>query len=199
MVHTEKAPSVNSPREHQQEQLVRDQGMAYGRSYDMLMADDPHAEIEVDDYVVTASFEPAEGMYVPSADGALRWATPRPDDNQHFEVIVRDRRDGRFLPELDVHLRLYRAAGDGHGQGRPATDGEPVVDTHVPFIWHPFVLHYGLDGTIPGEGDYVAEISIPRPPWNRHDEVRGERYVRDVTVRVGPVHLEPGIKPHGAE
>lgn len=181
--------STDSPREQRQEQLARNQGEAYGASYEMLMAEDPHATTEADDYAITASFEPAEGMYIPRADGSLAWATPAPGNNQHFEVIVRDRQDGRFLPGLDIRLRLYRAT-NGHAA---------VVDTEVPFIWHPFVLHYGIDGSIPEEGDYLAEVSVARPRWNRHDEVRGRRYADDVSVRVGPVHLKPGLKAHGPE
>lgn len=184
-------PNIHSPKEQEQEALVHDQGRAYGRSYEMLMAEDPHAEVEVDDYRVTASFEPAEGMYTTGPDTTLAWTTPREHDNQHFEVIVRDREDGRFIPELDIRLRLY--AGSDHGSE------SPVVDIPVPFIWHPFVLHYGVDGRIPGEGDYTAEVSIPAPQFNRHDQVRGRRYEHDVTVRLGPVHLKPGKKPHGPE
>lgn len=180
-------PNIHSPEEQKQQELADEQGRAYRASYEMLMAEDPHAETDVDDYRVTASFEPAEGMYCPFDDGSLRWRTPSEGQNQHFEVIVRDREDGRFLPGLDVHLRLLDRSG------------QPVVETAVPFIWHPFVLHYGIDGRIPGEGDYTAEVSIPSPRFCRHDQVRGKRYTKDVTVRLGPVHLKPGTKPHGPE
>jgi len=180
-------PKIDSPEEREQERLAKKQGEAYQVSYEILMAEDPHAVVEVDDYRIMASFEPAEGMYGPRPDGSLAWETPGDDDNQHFEVIVRDRHDGRFLPGLDVHLRLFDA------------DGQKVAETTVPFIWHPFVFHYGIDGRIPAEGDYTAEVVIPIPRFHRHDEVRGKRYTRDVTVRLGPVHLKPGTKPHGPE
>jgi hypothetical protein len=181
------ATDINSPDERKQEQLAADQGKAYEASYDMLMAEDPHAETEVDDYRITASFEPAEGMYGMGPDGSLRWETPRDGNNQHFEVIVRDRHDGRFLPQLEIHLRVL----DG---GR-----KQAAEMTVPFIWHPFVFHYGIDGQIPSEGDYTAQVTIPAPRFHRHDEVRGRRYQRDVTVQLGPVHLKPGTKPHGPE
>jgi Fe2+ transport protein len=168
------------------ERLAREQGKAYAASYKMLMAEDPHAETDIDDYRITASFEPAEGMYVPTGDG-LTWKTPAKSDNQHFEVIVRDRTDGRFIPGLDVHMRLLDASD------------EAVAETDIPFIWHPFVLHYGVDARIPKEGDYTAEVTIPAPRFHRHDELRGKRYERDVTVRLGPIHLTPGRKPHGPE
>jgi hypothetical protein len=180
-------PDIDSPDEKQQEQLVLKQGDAYRASYNMLMAEDPHTEAAVADYRVTASFEPAEGMYEPDVDGGLAWTTPKDGANQHLEVIVRDRRDGRFIPYLDVHLRLLDQ------------EGTVVLDTAVPFIWHPFVLHYGVDGTIPGEGDYMPEVTIPAPRFPRHDEVRGKRYEQDVTIRLAPVHLEPGVKPRGPE
>ncbi len=178
---------LDEPAEREQERLVRAQGEAYRASYDRLMAEDPHLEAEAGDYLVTASFEPAEGMYVPAPDGSLRWMAPSEEQNQHLEVIVRDRRDGRFIPALDVHLRLLDRAGS------------TALETDVPFIWHPFVLHYGVDGCIPGEGDYTAVVSIPAPRFARHDEVRGRRYEDPVEVRLGPVHLTPGRKPHGPE
>jgi hypothetical protein len=180
-------PDIHSPEEQEQEALAHRQGEAYRASYEKLMAEDPHAETEAGDYRITASFEPAEGMYGMGSDGTLEWLTPDGGDNQHFEVIVRDREDGRFVPYLDVHLRLLDAADT------------TVVDTIVPFIWHPFVYHYGIDGKIPAEGDYTAQVIIPAPRFHRHDEVRGKRYEHTVTARLGPVHLKPGTKPHGPE
>ena len=115
------------------------------------------------------------------------WREPAEGQNQHFEVIVRDHADGRFVPELDVHLQL----SDG--------DDRVVADTDVPFIWHPFVLHYGIDGRIPGEGDYTAEVTVGAARFARHDQVRGRRYASAVTARVGPVRLTPGVKARGPE
>ena len=54
---------------------MRKQGRHTAASYDMLMSETRTSKIEVDDYAITASFEPAEGMYVPQADGDLEWAT----------------------------------------------------------------------------------------------------------------------------
>lgn len=179
--------NIHSAKEQEQEALAHKQGEAYKASYDKLMAEDPHAETDAGDYKITASFEPAEGMYGPGPDGTLSWMTPQDGDNQHFEVIVRDREDGRFLPYLDVQLRLT----DAHDK--------VVVDTAVPFIWHPFVLHYGIDGKIPGEGDYTAHVTIPSPRFHRHDQVRGRRYEHPVSVSLGPVHLKPGVKAYGPE
>ncbi len=180
-------PDIRSADEQTQEARAHQQGDAYRASYDMLMEEDKHAETEVDQYRITASFEPAEGMYEMDGDGKLHWMVPEKGENQHFEVIAQDRDDGRFIPGLEVRLRLL------------ATDGRPVAATAVPFVWHPFVLHYGVNGTIPGEGDYLAEVTIKAPTFGRHDEVRGRRYERDVTVRLGPLHLKPGVKPHGPE
>ena len=177
---------INSPQEKEQERLARNQGDAYRASYEMLMREDPHAEAAADDYIVTASFEPAEGMYVFS-DTGLEWHTPSEGENQHAEVIVRDADDRRFLPELSIRMKLSDQAGG------------VVADVPIPFIWHPFVLHYGVDIVIPGEGDYVAEVFIEAPRFRRHDEVRGRRYTRDVAVRLAPVHLTPGVKAHGPE
>jgi hypothetical protein len=177
---------TNTPREREQERLVRAQGDAYEKSYDMLMSEDPHSQVAVDDYIVTASFEPAEGMYVMDAD-ELRWQTPDAGQNQHLEVVIRDAHDGRFLPELAVRMTLT----DTHGR--------VVTDVAVPFIWHPFVFHYGVDAGIPEEGDYVPRVFVEAPRFRRHDEVRGRRYARSVAAELAQVHLTPGVKAHGPE
>ncbi len=178
--------SVTSAEEQEQEHLVRKQGDAYRSSYDELMSEDRHDGVEIDDYLVTAAFEPAEGMYIVASDGRLMWKVPEPHENQHLEVIVRDRHDGRFVPGLDVRMLLRNGS-------------DIVVDTPVPFIWHPFVFHYGINGHIPEEGSYSVEVRIARPVFGRHDEVRGRRYARDVQVDLGPLKLRPGRKEHGPE
>lgn len=178
--------TIHSKKEHKKEDLVQQEGHAFQNSYDQLMHEDPHAIIEVDNYIITASFEPAEGMYMIQSDLSLKWITPEKQDNQHMEVIVQDKDDRRFIPYLDVSLVLY-------------SKKEVVFHNQVPFIWHPFVFHYGINGSIPGEGEYIPEVFIKMPTFHRHDEVRGKRYTKDVQVKLGSVHLTPGKKPHGPE
>ena len=178
---------IQSPKEKREEQLVKNQGDAYQASYDMLMEEDPHVGKEVNDYFVTASFEPAEGMYIPDIDKSLIWRPPSDEDNQHVEVIVRDRKDKRFIPQLLISMKLYDK------------NQKIVFNKEIPFIWHPFVYHYGTNGSIPDEGVYVPEVTIAMPLFHRHDEVRGERYTKDVMVKLDSVHLTPGKKPYGPE
>lgn len=64
---------IDSPEEQEQERLAAKQGEAYEASYEILMSEDPHAMVEADDYRITASFEPAEGMYGPGPDGSPAW------------------------------------------------------------------------------------------------------------------------------
>ena len=178
--------SIGTPQENKKEVLVNKQGEAYQASYNELMNEDPHSVVKIDDYIVTTSFEKAEGMYMLQTDLSLRWVVPEEKDNQHIEVIVQDGKDKRFIPYLAVSLRLY--------QGKIV-----IVDQQVPFIWHPFVFHYGINGHIPEEGEYEPEVTIKMPLFHRHDEVRGKRYGKDVQIKLPRVHLTPGKKPHGPE
>ena len=178
---------LDTPIEKIFEELTAKEGQAFQDAYDKLMSKDPHSKGEIDDYIITASFEPAEGMYLMQTDQTLKWVTPGESDNQHFEVIVQDKKDLRFIPYLYVVLKLF-------------DEKENVVaEKEITFIWHPFVYHYGINGEIPREGDFIPEVTVRKPLFPRHDQVRGNRYAKDVTIRLASVHLKPGKKPFGPE
>lgn len=172
---------------HEQREQVERQGRDYEEALGVLKRLNPHASKEVDDYLVSIVFEEAPGFYVLRPDETLAWETPPAEDNAHFEVIVQDREDKRFIPQLDIRYRLFD------------DEGHLVVDKAPQFLWHPYVYHYGINGRIPREGNYVAEVTIMQPSFLRHDEVKGKRYRRTVTVRFDPVHVKQGRMPHGPE
>lgn len=146
---------------------------------------DNHAESEIDDYIVTIASEEAEGTYQLSSDG-LKWQMPEKPKNTHLEIIVRDKHDNRFIPGLQIH-------------GKVMKDDQVIEEADFPFYWHPFLYHYGHNFHIDEEGEYHVEVHIPAPTFPRHDEIKGKRYPKDVTVKLGPIQLEQGRKPHGPE
>jgi len=176
-------PPMRQSEESDQEQLrlAREQGDALGRA---LEAMDEESETGVlvqraGDYEVAFAAEEAEGMYS-LEDGELVWHDPT-EENCHVEIGVRDGADGRFVPGLDVTVTLV------------GPDGEEV-GTHVqPFLWHPWLYHYGRNWTIPVEGEYTARVRIDPPTWMRHDHENGRRYAEPVEVEF-QVELEPGAK-----
>lgn len=84
---------IDSPKEKKQERLAQEQGRAYEASYEILMTEDPHAVVEVDDYRITTSFEPAEGR-APTPSGSSRMAPiPGHTGSRCFEVSARQRNE----------------------------------------------------------------------------------------------------------
>jgi hypothetical protein len=69
-------------------------------------------------------------MYRPSP-GGLEWHEPSEGKNCHVEIAVRDRADGRFIPDLDIEVTLSAEGGGEVGMHRQ------------PFIWHPWLWPYG--------------------------------------------------------
>ena len=114
-------------------------------------------------------------------DGRLEWQDPQ-SENLHVEVAVRDRADGRFVPGLTVHATLIDAAGREVGTHRQ------------PFLWHPWLYHYGRNWEVPGDGSYRLRVRIEPPEFARHDKINGRRYAEPVEVEFPNVRVETGRK-----
>jgi hypothetical protein len=167
--------------------LAKAQGIAFSLALDEMKKQDTHASQEVSDYLISMACENAEGMYHFNNNDELVWQVPEEGKNQHIEIVVQDKGDKRFIPSLEVYCKLH--------------DEEDTIvsEFQIPFVWHPFLYHYGINITIPKEGTYFAEVTIKKPTFGRHDETYGKRYQKDVTVKLGPVSLKPGRKSHGEE
>ena len=161
--------------------LARAQGAAYVEALEHMMEDvaDGGGQKRAGEYVVGFAHEEAEGMYSRTGDG-LEWQEP--DGNIHIEISVRDGSDDRFVPGLSVSLTLIDA------------DGNEVGTEEMPFLWHPWLYHYGRNWTIPGEGRYTLRVRIEPPSFMRHDEENGKRYADPVTVEFEDVELETGVE-----
>lgn len=166
-------------------QLAENQGKAYSDALDYMKNIDNHAEKEVDDYIISLASEEAEGTYQLQGE-ELEWNTPKEGYNTHLEIVVRDKKDKRFIPELKIKGKVYDE------------DRNLIVDTDFPLLWHPFLLHYGAFFKIPKDGKYTVELDIPAPRFHRHDELKGKRYEKDVKLSIEIV-MEKGREPHGPE
>jgi hypothetical protein len=161
--------------------LAREQGGVYVKALEHMVEDVANGGMEkhAGDYIVAIAHEEAEGMYAREGD-ALVWQEP--DGNIHLEVSVRDAADDRFVPGLDVHLTVVDS------------DGEEVGTEAMPFLWHPWLYHYGRNWEIPGDGAYTLRVRIEPPSFMRHDEKNGHRYADEVVVAFEGVELETGIE-----
>jgi hypothetical protein len=162
-----------------QDELVKKQGDALIASANLYMEDMIHTVKKSHDYIVTVAFGSPDGRYMPQSDGSLDWDMPEGFSNMHVEVVVQDRDDKRFVPYLDVSVRILDQ------------NDNPVTESEAPFMWHPYVFHYGMDTVIPEEGDYTIEVTIKKPDFGRHHKDHGKRYADDVTIKLGPVKLSP--------
>jgi hypothetical protein len=130
-------------------------------------------------------------MYQHGDDG-LVWREAAPEANAHVEVAVSDAADGRFIPQLKVHLDAW--------------DGDRnVLCGDMPFLWHPFLHHYGANAMLPGHGPYDVTVHIEPPGFMRHDPINGRRYAEPVTARFERVQFKlgrkesPNARPRGTD
>jgi hypothetical protein len=111
----------------------------------------------VGEYLVTIAIERAEAYWV--SHGEKLWYDVRvaqsAETNAHVEVGVRDALTGRFLPGLAVRATVV----DGAGR---------AVGTHEqPFMWHPWIHHYGRNWRVPGSGRYTVRMHADAPPFRQ--------------------------------
>jgi hypothetical protein len=179
-VHMPPMGSSDEANEHELN-LARAQGDSFGRALDHMTQDVAHGKVQrAGDYLVGYAVEDAEGMYS-LVDGELVWRNPQ-DENIHVEVVVRDGADGRFVPALDVTATLIDSEGN-------------EIGTHQqPFLWHPWLYHYGRNWRVPGPGDYTLRIHIALPNFMRHDKINGQRYATALDVEFTEVTISPGQK-----
>lgn len=163
-------------------QMAREQGLALERALKHMTEEeaDDGGEKRAGDYLVGFAVEAAEGMYE-MRDGTLEWKEPE-DENVHVEVSVRDAADGRFIPALAVHATLIDPQGNELGTNRQ------------PFLWHPWLYHYGRNWAVPGDGDYTLRVRIEAPTFGRHDKINGKRFQEDVEVEFTGVKIKTGRK-----
>ena len=63
-----------------------------------------------------------------------------------------------------------------------------------PFVWHPWLYHYGRNWQVAGEGEYSLKVNIKALDFPGHDEKNGERYGDDVNVEFEGVQINTGQK-----
>jgi Fe2+ transport protein len=177
-------PPMRSSEESSREQLrlAKVQGDALQQALDAMDEESDSGVIaqRAGDFEIGIAVEEAEGMWR-WRDGTLEWQDPA-DENCHVEVCVRDGADGRFVPGLSVTATLV------------GPDGEEVGTHEQPFLWHPWLYHYGRNWKVPGEGEYTIRVRVEPPTFMRHDHENGRRFVEAVEVEFEGVEIEPDQK-----
>lgn len=173
-------PPMRASEEAKSEELnlARKQGKSYIKALKHMVKDvaDDGSETRVGDYIVAYAIEKAEGMYA-MENGELMWHEPQ-EENIHIEVAVRDGADNRFIPNLTIRLTLIDP------------QGREVGTHHQPYIWHPWLYHYGRNWKVDQSGNYKIRVWIEAPDFPRHDEKNGKRFAEDVKVEFENVKIE---------
>lgn len=180
------APPPMRPSEEADERtlrMAREQGQALERALRYMTEHeaDGGGEKRAGDFLIGYAVEAAEGMYE-LRDGELEWEEPDEGENLHLEISVRDAADGRFVPALSVHATLIDARGEEVGTNRQ------------PYLWHPWLYHYGRNWCVPGDGEYTLRVRVEAPNFPRHDRVNGRRFEEDVEVEFTGVKIRTGQK-----
>lgn len=178
----QKPPMKSSDEANQQQlQLARQQGDAFEQTVKEMTQQEAHGAAQTaGDFLIGYAVEDAEGMYHMQR-GQLVWHNPT-DENAHLEIVVQDAADKRFIPGLTVYVTLI----DGSGK---------EVGTHVqPFLWHPWLFHYGRNWKVPGDGEYTLRVRVDAPDFMRHDKENGRRYQQSVQVEFRNVRIKTGQK-----
>lgn len=180
-VATRKKLTVSEEGDAKGLRLGRAEGKAYGRTLKHMTDEvaDAGGKVTRGDYIIGYAVEKAEGMYMPSRTGRLKWMEPK-RANAHIEVSVCDRADGRFIPVLDVTVTVIDSRGKKIGKHK------------TPLVWHPYLYHYGRNWTLPGDGRYTLRIQFPAPKIHRHDEKNGKRMSKGVDVTFRNVRVKTG-------
>ncbi len=164
-------------KEKRQEEILKKTADILITSINAHIEDLPHTLKRVDDYILIAYVENSEGSYIKESDGKLDWNDPEKYGLQHFGIIIQDRDDKRFVPYLDVIIRVYDKGGD------------LITEAKAPFIWHPFVYHYGFDTPIENDGEYYIEVTVKSPKFDRAHRSLGKKYTEDLITRIGKVEI----------
>jgi hypothetical protein len=172
---------ASNEAEPEQLDIARAQGGTYGQALQAMDEESGAVTQRAGDYLVAFVQENAEGMYE-LQDGRLVWHEAPEEANAHLEIAVADAADGRFVPGLDITLTLLE--GD-----------RELFTTNMPFLWHPYLYHYGTNAKVPGEGPFSVRVTIGAPTFMRHDPVNGKRYEQPVHLVFDDRRFKPGRKP----
>ncbi len=174
--------NVNRTATREQLRLALDQGEAYQHSLESMVAKvaDDGQEQRIQDYIVTYVLEPAEGVYE-LIDEEWHWREPQ-DENIYLHISVRDASDQRFIPGLCIYATLSDSAGNIIGIRRQ------------PFVWHPWLYHYGGNWQVPRDGTYTLKVRIEAPTFRRRDKSCGRRYQETLEIDFHQVKIDTGHK-----
>lgn len=103
--------------------------------------------------------------------------------NAHIEIAVLDAATHRFLPDLNVSVTLY-------DKNKHSLGTKPI-----PFMWHPWLYHYGENWRIPATGkQYSVHVHAEAPAYKRYGKTMGNQFTMPVDVDFDNLTVKAGQK-----
>lgn len=168
-----------------QKELAEHEGKAYDNTvHEMYKQANDGRDTTFGDYIVTYAIEYAEGYWHYEGD-KFRYMAENDmsgKTNGHVEVSVRDAGTGRFMHGLDVTATLTKA------------DGTSVSTKNVPFMWHPWLYHYGENWRVPKSDRYNLVLHIPPPSGRRYGKNAGAQFTRSIDLTFNNITVKAGQK-----
>lgn len=141
------------------------------------------SQVRSGDYKVAVTIQTARGTWV-VRDGDLDYESPNNNIGPiaHLDVSIRDATTGRFVPGLKVRATVL----DSHKR---------EIDTYpMPFTWHPWTNHYGLNIPVPGKGRYTVRIRADAPAFRRYGSTALKKFNKAVDVTVRNVRFDVPVQ-----
>ncbi len=161
-------------------QLASSEGEAVDRPMADLLrsADASGSQARSGDYKVAVVVRSARG-YWEARNGKLNYASPTNSvgPTAHIDVSIRDATTGRFVPDLKVRVTVLDSR-------------KKEIDTYAtPFMWHPWMNHYGLNMPVPGPGRYTIRVRAEAPAFRRYGSMALKKFNRPIDVEVHNVRF----------
>ena len=138
----------------------------------------------VGDYFVACAIEYAEGWWLYKGD-QFRYASENDmsgKTNGHLEVAVCDAKTIRFLPDLDVTATVLDDRGN------------KVGTMNEPFMWHPWLYHYGENWRVPKTGHYKVHVHFEPPSYRRYGKTYGKQFTKPEDLDFDDMVIKTGQK-----
>lgn len=141
-------------------------------------------QTRVGDYLAVVAIERAEGYWIPQGNDikyTIR-VSQSAETNAHVEVGVRDALTGRFLPGLNVRATVLDRSG------------HEIGTKSQPFMWHPWIHHYGENWRVPSTGRYNVRAHADVPPYRRYSRSMANLFLTPVDVEIPNLRFVTGQK-----
>lgn len=168
-----------------QQELSAQAGKAYANTVQgMYKQANDGRDTVTGDYIVAYAIEYAEGYWHYEGD-KFRYMAENDmsgKTNTHVEISVRDAGTGRFMHDLDITAQLKDARGT-------------IIGTmKEPFMWHPWLYHYGENWRIPKSGTYDLVLHIQPPAYHRYGKTAGQHFSQSINLTFHHITLKTGQK-----